>query len=95
MLRIQCQSEPLTHEEFDHTIDRKSNKKGPITVKHLSLSVIGGLQPDRLSSLLFSGDDDGQATGDEEGSAGSCRDGPEGDHRLLPPLAPGTVMGIA
>ncbi len=51
-------------EGFDggpHTVDRKSQKHGPINIRYLSLSVVGGLQPERLSNLLLSGTDDGQA----------------------------------
>ena len=31
----------------------------PINVEHLTVGVVGGIQPDRLASLLFRGDDDG------------------------------------
>ncbi|AXI45113.1 hypothetical protein C1J03_03115 [Sulfitobacter sp. SK012] len=41
-----------------YTIDRK-NSPEPITVDHLSVSIIGGTQPDKLSDLLVNSDDDG------------------------------------
>ncbi len=31
----------------------------PVNVDHLTVGVVGGIQPDRLASLLFHGDDDG------------------------------------
>lgn len=40
------------------TVDRKSSPE-PIIVDHLSVSVIGGTQPDKLESLLMKSDDDG------------------------------------
>lgn len=40
-----------------HTVERMS--RDPITVEQLSVSVLGGIQPDRLSSLLLKSDDDG------------------------------------
>lgn len=44
-----------------HTVDRvKSNK--PIKISNLTISVLGGIQPDRLSSMLLVGDDDGLAS---------------------------------
>ncbi|NOD29446.1 YfjI family protein [Ruegeria atlantica] len=41
-----------------YTIDRK-NSPEPIIVEHLSVSIVGGTQPDRLSDLLVKADDDG------------------------------------
>lgn len=41
------------------TIDRVKNGGKPVVIRHLAVSVLGGIQPDRLSSLLHSGDDDG------------------------------------
>lgn len=44
------------------TVDRVKNGGKPIRIPHLTMSVMGGIQPDRLSSLLFTGDDDGLAS---------------------------------
>lgn len=44
-----------------HTIDRVKNGGKPHIIPHLSVGILGGIQPDRLTSLLFSGDDDGLA----------------------------------
>jgi hypothetical protein len=41
-----------------YTVDRK-NAPEPITVEHLSVSIIGGTQPDKLANLLLKADDDG------------------------------------
>lgn len=41
-----------------YTVDRKSLPE-PITVDHLSVSILGGTQPDKLDSLLVKTDDDG------------------------------------
>ncbi len=41
-----------------HVIDRVKHDS-PIIIPHLSVSVLGGIQPDKLCSNLFSGDDDG------------------------------------
>lgn len=41
-----------------YTIDRKSNPE-PVIVDHLSVSILGGTQPDKLQSLLIQCDDDG------------------------------------
>ena len=41
-----------------YVIDRKKHPE-PIRIPHLNVSIIGGIQPDRLASLLLSGDDDG------------------------------------
>ncbi|WP_321363162.1 YfjI family protein [uncultured Celeribacter sp.] len=41
-----------------YTVDRKSNPE-PIIVDHLSVSILGGTQPDKLKSLLQKVDDDG------------------------------------
>ena len=39
------------------TVERMGRE--PLTIDHLSISVLGGIQPDRLKSLLFKSDDDG------------------------------------
>jgi putative DNA primase/helicase len=44
-----------------YVIDRKKNEGTPHRIHHNSISVLGGIQPDRLSSGLFNGDDDGLA----------------------------------
>ena len=41
-----------------YTVDRKGSPE-PIIVDHLSVSVIGGTQPDKVQSLLVNCDDDG------------------------------------
>ena len=41
-----------------YTVDRKG-KPEPIIVEHLSVSVLGGTQPDKLESMLVKSDDDG------------------------------------
>jgi len=41
-----------------YTVDRKSSSE-PVIVDHLSVSVLGGTQPDKLDSLLVKTDDDG------------------------------------
>ena len=41
-----------------YTVDRKG-KPDPIIVDHLSISVLGGTQPDKLDSMLVHSDDDG------------------------------------
>lgn len=41
------------------TIDRARNGGESVTINHMGASIIGGIQPDRLSSMLLSGDDDG------------------------------------
>ncbi len=43
----------------EYIVDRVKNDGEPIRVPHLSISVLGGLQPDRLASGLLTGDDDG------------------------------------
>lgn len=45
-----------------YTIDRVKNGGTPIRIPHLTVSVLGGIQPDRLASMLFTGDDDGLAS---------------------------------
>lgn len=40
-----------------YSLERRSRK--PLTIEHLSVGVVGGIQPDRLKSLLFQTDDDG------------------------------------
>ncbi|MEH6477304.1 MAG: DUF3987 domain-containing protein [Sneathiella sp.] len=42
-----------------YVIDRARNGGEAVTVQSLSTSIIGGIQPDKLQSLLLSGDDDG------------------------------------
>lgn len=41
-----------------YTVDRKG-KPDPIIVDHLSVSILGGTQPDKLDSMLINSDDDG------------------------------------
>ncbi len=41
----------------DYTVERMSRE--PLTVQRLSICVLGGIQPDRLKTLLFNSDDDG------------------------------------
>ncbi|MBT3509300.1 MAG: DUF3987 domain-containing protein [Nitrospina sp.] len=41
-----------------HVVDRVKHDS-PTVIPHLSVSVLGGIQPDKLRSSLFSGDDDG------------------------------------
>lgn len=45
-----------------YTIDRVKHGNKPVHVRHLSVAVMGGIQPDRLQSLLMRGDDDGLAS---------------------------------
>ncbi|TDL85813.1 DUF3987 domain-containing protein, partial [Meridianimarinicoccus aquatilis] len=40
-----------------HTVERMGRE--PMTVERLTIGVLGGIQPDRLKSLLFKSDDDG------------------------------------
>jgi hypothetical protein len=42
----------------DRVVDR-AGKDEPLYIPHLSVAIVGGIQPDRLRSLLLSGDDDG------------------------------------
>jgi hypothetical protein len=42
-----------------YTIDRVKNDGKPIKIPHLSVSILGGIQPDKLDSILFAGEDDG------------------------------------
>jgi hypothetical protein len=44
-----------------HVVDRVKNGGLPTRVPHLSIAVVGGIQPDRLRTMLLSGDDDGLA----------------------------------
>jgi hypothetical protein len=44
-----------------YTIDRVKNGGRPIKIPHLSISILGGIQPERLDSILFGGEDDGLA----------------------------------
>ncbi|WP_119458536.1 YfjI family protein [Rhodospirillaceae bacterium SYSU D60014] len=44
------------------TVDRVKTGREPITIPHLSVCVLGGIQPDRLASTLMAGDDDGLAS---------------------------------
>jgi hypothetical protein len=43
------------------TVDRVKSDK-PIKIPNLTISVLGGIQPDRLASMLMKGDDDGLAS---------------------------------
>lgn len=42
-----------------YTIDRVKHFDEPLTVAHLTVAIVGGIQPDRLQSTLMAGDDDG------------------------------------
>lgn len=42
-----------------YTVDRKKQDGKPIYIPYLTMGVLGGIQPDRLNSLLLKGDDDG------------------------------------
>lgn len=42
-----------------YTVDRKKQDGKPIYIPYLTMGVLGGIQPDRLNSLLLQGDDDG------------------------------------
>ena len=44
-----------------HVVDRVKHEE-PINIAYCGISVLGGIQPDRLASLLFAGDDDGLAS---------------------------------
>ena len=41
-----------------YTVDRQKLPE-PLRIEHLAISIVGGIQPDRLATLLMSGDDDG------------------------------------
>ena len=41
------------------TQDRVKNGAAPITIPHMSVSIIGSIQPDKLQTCLMKGDDDG------------------------------------
>lgn len=41
-----------------YIVDRKKHPE-PLRLPHLAVSIVGGIQPDRLASLLLTGDDDG------------------------------------
>ena len=43
-----------------YSIDRKKHPE-PLRLDHLAVSIVGGIQPDRLATLLMNGDDDGMA----------------------------------
>jgi hypothetical protein len=43
------------------TVDRVKSDR-PIKIPNLTISVLGGIQPDRLTTMLMSGDDDGLAS---------------------------------
>ncbi len=49
-----------TYNGNEYTVDRKGADKS-LHARHLLLSILGGIQPDRLHSLLMKGDDDGLA----------------------------------
>lgn len=42
-----------------YVVDRVKHKDSPVAIEHLSISICGGIQPDRLASVMLSGDDDG------------------------------------
>ncbi len=66
------------------TIDRARNGGESVTIPYMGASIIGGIQPDRLCSLLMSGDDDGL-------TARFLYVWPD----ALPPMRPKAVMGDA
>ena len=43
-----------------YTVDRRTNNR-TIQIRRLAISAVGGIQPDRLSTMLLKGDDDGFA----------------------------------
>jgi hypothetical protein len=43
-----------------HTVDRKKHPE-PIRIGHVAVSIVAGIQPDRLATLLMRGDDDGMS----------------------------------
>ena len=43
-----------------YIVDRKKHPE-PLRIEHVAVSIVGGIQPDRLATLLMSGDDDGMA----------------------------------
>jgi len=43
------------------TVDRKGRAAGPLILDFTGVSMLGGIQPDKLASALLSGDDDGMA----------------------------------
>lgn len=45
-----------------YTVDRVKSDGEPLHIPALSIGVTGGIQPDRLNTLLMSGDDDGLAS---------------------------------
>jgi hypothetical protein len=44
-----------------YTVDRRKLGAKPMFIPHLAVSILGGIQPDRLASLVLQGDDDGLA----------------------------------
>ncbi len=43
------------------TVDRKGRTTGPLVLPFTGVSIVGGIQPDKLASALLRGDDDGMA----------------------------------
>ena len=43
-----------------YIVDRKKHPE-PLRIEHVAVSIVGGIQPDRLATLLMNGDDDGMA----------------------------------
>jgi putative DNA primase/helicase len=43
-----------------YAVDRRKHAE-PLRLAHVAVSIVGGIQPDRLATLLMSGDDDGLA----------------------------------
>ena len=43
-----------------YIVDRKKYPE-PLRIEHVAVSIVGGIQPDRLATLLMNGDDDGMA----------------------------------
>lgn len=43
----------------DYNIDRVKHNKEPIRIRHLTIGVIGGIQPEKLADMVLQGSDDG------------------------------------
>jgi Protein of unknown function (DUF3987) len=43
----------------DYNIDRVKQNKEPIRIRHLTIGVIGGIQPEKLADMVLRGSDDG------------------------------------
>lgn len=42
-----------------YTVDRKKHGGSPIRVEHMAVAIVGGIQPERLDSMIIAGEDDG------------------------------------